>query len=287
MTDRRVVALAIVLTCSVACSADTVPAAQAAGLHAAVACSADGISGPVCPNVLELDWELSAKWQLLPAFLAGLKLSPDPVVDARRAGSECRTNPNGSKRKTRIRYEAPLAMLDFPMDGTKGRDFVVALFTSRLPAEDCWEARYGVRPEKTGNNINVVFFTTVQTIAAEAPKEGFDRVIGQWTTWALRWKTTGNPNYELDSLRTGAYVQCGYTHAGELGDLAFTTCDGARRAHKFAVDSVGTERASAVFTNLMKEVNSGNEAWRSRFGINPEVDPAWGRCGSMGCCAAY
>lgn len=285
MTARQMVVLAAALACSVACSADTVPAAHATQPPISVPCSTDGLSGPVCPNMLALNWEQAGNWNTLPAFLKGLKLNVDPVSGARRAGSECRVTATG-KKKTRIRYDAPLAMLDFPMDGTKGRDFVIALFTSRL-AEDCWEARYGVRPEQSGNNTEVLFFTTVQTIAAEAPKEGFDRVIGQWTVWALRWKTTGNPKYELDSLRTGAYVQCGYTHAGEFGDLGFTTCDGARRAHKFAVDSVGPERASALFTNLMKEVNGGTEAWRARFAINPEVDPAWGRCGSMGCCAAY
>lgn len=105
-------------------------------------CSTTATGPTACTNVLPENWksdlEKTAKridsQDLLP-------LTRNPNKQTRTTDSDCRKGRSDNDKKLDINYDVPLDMSRFPIDGTAGRDLVVAAFTSSGNT-DCREAKY-------------------------------------------------------------------------------------------------------------------------------------------------
>lgn len=125
-----------------------------------------------------------------------------------------------------------------------------------------------------------MYFITVRTDKVDPVVTRYDRRIGNWTSWAIYKK--GN-DYVLDDLREGAYVQCGQKHDTTFNDLAFIGCETALLPP--------TQRRVGVLDQYFTIRSANASVVRGSSAVfdalSEEVDPAWGRCGALGCCASY
>lgn len=243
-------------------------------------CSTTATGPTACTNVLPENWksdlEKTAKridnQNLLP-------LARNPIKQTRKTDSDCRRDRFRNDKKLVINYDVPLDMSRFPIDGTAGRDLVVAVFTSDGNT-DCREAKYGILDAKGGAKQGIVYFITVQTDRVDPVVTRYDRRIGNWTAWAIYKKDN---DYVLDDLREGAYVQCGQKHDTTFKNLAFTGCETAHLPP--TQRQVGLLDRYFTIRSANASVVRGSSAVFDP--LSEEVDPAWGRCGALGCCASY
>lgn len=237
-----------------------------------------------CTNMLPQDWRENPAtvFALLAdkSDQAKLKLTKKPVTKDRRTDIDCRNIGGGNDKKLGLKYDAPTAMANFPVNGTNGRDLLVASFEI-TKNERCRDARYGFLEPQGGGTGTVYFFITVRTTKVDPVKSGFDRKIGEWTSWRVYSK--GGQVF-TDDLRTGAYIQCGHEHDATYGDVAFASCIAKRKSSRSAVAGV-FDRWFTIRTANASTTNG--VVTNAQDGFSEEVDPAWGRCGGLGCCASY
>ena len=246
-------------------------------------CSMIDNAPDVCDNMLPENWRQKPAevLKMLDTISSprGIRFAPTVVTTNRRTDVECRVTSTGD-RKIEVSYKYPAMMRQFPAGGTGKRDFIVASF-NYAKDQGCREARYGIRDPQAAGRKAVFYFIEVNTGVVYPLKTGVDRRIGDWTMWRLYEKEGA---LVFEELRTGAYVQCGVEHkAADHGDADFARCyprpELTRPTVTGALDRYFTIRsanASAV---------RGAAALFQEF--NQEVDPAWGRCGALGCCASY
>ena len=183
-------------------------------------------------------------------------------------------------KKIGISYSYPADMAKFPTEGTGERDFIVATF-KYSDSEGCREARYGILDRPVAAEMTLFFFIAVRTTKVDPITSDFDRKIGDWTAFRVYRKAGGA--HGLDTLRTGAYIQCGAEHDSTHGDFDFARCYPTAIASRSAVTGVLDRYFTIRSANA--SVVRGAAALFQEF--NQEVDPAWGRCGALGCCASY
>lgn len=234
-----------------------------------------------CRNMLPVNWKADPKWTA--EFIEDekrLPLTKRPKKADRKSLGQCQGT-GANKKKFAMSYDAPVEMKNFPSGGTGTNDLVVAVFTAEKVA-DCPEARYGVLDVKGNDKPGVVYFVTVRTDNVVPIVTPYDRRIGEWTSWKIYKNAAGA--YELEELRQGAYIQCGKRHdTSTFGDVDFTSC---KTAHVPPPPSQRIGLLDRYFT-----IRSANASvLQDSLPIsmrNDEIDPAWGRCGALGCCASY
>lgn len=246
-----------------------------------------------CGNMLEIDWANAT----VDHDLAGLrtqlarllKYSEGGGLSVVRDGRNSCNAAGAPKKTVSVILRAPLAMDSFPRAGTSSRDFVVSLFKV-VDNQGCNEKKYGVR-DKHGESKAEYQFLTVRTNAASLP-DGTSKVIGSYKSWALVWQKVDKdrvysvmPIVDENGTQIGGdYVQCGVPHKGTF--LAeFMDCP---TAHRIAEEASKSARVSQTF-NLLARWYSQKQLPRRLQDVlrgDPATDPAWGRCGNLGCCAS-
>lgn len=233
-----------------------------------------------CGNLLPAGWRDMNEVQLsaLHVQLDSLeKRSWEALATAERESSEgCRDSSNKKDKPLEILLRAPFAMDSFPRLGTAGNDLVTTIFVVKKD-KNCREARYSVQRERDRFRKSIEF----QTVSTKAAGES--DTIGQWTTWSLSWRKNGERRYRLDSLRAGSYVRCAKEHPETKGNVAFISCDDAVALARAAEKSATPE---AEFTSLLGAYMRREPRILAVTRGDPFSDTAWGRCGSMGCCAS-
>lgn len=254
-----------------------------------------------CPNLLPDGWRSSvdqASIRRVRRMILDMKPeNPTPdleiVRQRRRVSVECRKDaPANESKRMKVVYWRPKGMDDFPVNGSMQRDLVVGIFVSD-DDNDCPEYRYGPM-KKHGAYERDVQFVTVRarpTVPASASSRD-DVVIGEWRSWTIEKDSNGQ--WRFHELRRGAYVRCGFEHKADTGNIAFITCDDARRLHMAAQDAVnpaavgGATAVGRAFASLIAQYNEDDAAFRTQYRLesDPFDAPAWGRCGNLGCCAS-
>lgn len=233
-----------------------------------------------CRNMLPGGWMTNA--QQTAQVVSAIPVFSNPIVEQKRvAGQECRSASPGPAKVATLTYNVPTAMDEFPPGGTNNQDLVVAVFSSQANIGPCWESRYNVMNVR-GNPNAALYFVTVRTGQAASANSGVDRVIGEWRSWVVYQQ---GPAWKLDSLGRGAYVQCGTEHDSSVGEFAFISCGAAARAHMKAREYANRDSA---FHSIISIVRAGTDSTLlAALGANPTSDPAWARCGALGCCGSY
>ena len=249
-----------------------------------------------CGNLLPAGWEelqgnaLDTIAKILTHLDTHSRSALQPVD--RQAGSK--NCPNNLQKPLRILLKAPLAMDSFPRSGTNKRDLVISLFDVKLE-RGCQEFLYGVRQNR-GTGRRSIEFSTVTSSGGNAP-DGKKRVIGEWRTWSLTMdRTAPRKNFKLQYLdRHGQWTQCGHVHPLTDGDVGFISCAAAdtlaARAWSAPVSMSAPVAATALkpmtsFRSLLGEFMKRDSTLLAQMEGDPFSDPAWGRCGSLGCCAS-
>lgn len=251
-----------------------------------------------CKNMLPDGWRAYATdakvSQLGGIILAMKQLNPKPdlqvVHQHRRASVECRKDDQANENHTvDVAYFRPDAMDGFPQHGTEKRDLVTAIIESDVD-KNCMESLYGA-VKAHGGWTRLVAFVVAKTWSAPVPSTTStdDLSIGEWQSWAIEKK--GN-HFRHHELRRGAFVRCGFPHGSAYGSVAFITCDDAARLHrKAAEEQVSVKEPYAIakaFSRLIARYNTGTDDKIKALTTGDPFDaPAWGRCGNLGCCAAY
>lgn len=240
-----------------------------------------------CGNLLPVNWKTLKGDALKPiAEKLGLMLT-DPhsrkalKTITRQADQGCRLNGTQPHRTLDVLLRAPLAMDSFPRVGTNGRELVISLFDVKRD-EGCPEHRYAVLKKRPNSRISIEFTTVVSRNAL--PPNGQNNTIGEWRSWALTWKEKGQKAYELQYLdKTGQWRQCGHTHPDTVGDVAFISCDAAEKLTQIARRSA---KRGVTFQSLLAQFMGRDSTLMAQTDGDPFSDAAWGRCGSLGCCAS-
>ena len=240
----------------------------------------------VCDNMLPRDWRQNPGVvieKIADTSTRGkIRFSPQVVTKIRRTDIECRAITTGGERKIEVTYHYPEMMKDFPAGGTGDREFVVATFDYSND-EGCREARYGILDPPSAGGSDVYYMIIVKTAEVVPVNSGFDRRIGDWTMYRVYRKNGVTAVY--DELRTGAYVQCGYWHDSRTyGDAAFTSC---KDAHVPPPPPTRIGLLDQYFTIRSANASGVRKSSSAFDAISEEIDPAWGRCGALGCCASY
>ena len=239
-----------------------------------------------CGNLLPANWETLKDDALKPVAEKLILLMKSYSRQAfttvvRQASMGCKTNPGKPDRTLDVLLRAPFAMDSFPRVGTGGRELVISLFDVKRD-ERCAEERYDVLKNR-GQSRESIEFSTVTSTAATAPG-GTTKTIGKWNSWALSWKTSGtNKKYELVWLKTGQWKQCGHVHPATVGDVAFISCQSANTLARIAYRSKARDSS---FQSLLVKFMQRDSTLMAQTDGDPFSDAAWGRCGSLGCCAS-
>ncbi len=231
----------------------------------------DGGGG--CSNLLPANWTSRRDGDLagLLAQLQSMPMQSAEAVQQRRAGC-------GS---IEVRLSAPAAMLEFPDDGTQGRQVVSHVMVVQGDG-DCAESRYGFSRNDNGWTSAIQFIAV--TTGDARGRKGKDSDIGTWDAYGIMMRTgnDGAPVYRLRRIKSGRFVLCGQEHTGP-DQVAFIGCTGGQAAHDAA--SHGTV-GSALDDALDRVHRGGPSGTLSGLSFDPFDDPAWARCGNLGCCAA-
>ena len=279
MRTRTVLTLVAVLLAVPACKNLQIVPQQVSN-----SCVAEYDVTNACPNLLPQNWRENP--ELVIALLtdtsdqAKLLFSRKPVTKERRTDVDCRNNGGGNDKKLVLKYDAPAAMANFPVNGTNGQDLLVASF--EITKDDrCRDARYGFLDPEDVVKGSVYYFITVRTTKVDPVRSGFDRKIGEWTAWRV-YKKGGQ--VLKDDLRTGAYIQCAEEHESTYGDVGFAACMPARALRTSVVPGLLDRFFTIPSANASAATGSVTAV---QDGFAAETDPAWGRCGALGCCASY
>jgi hypothetical protein len=231
-----------------------------------------------CGNLLPISW--ASDLDTLHARLQHTAVRDAVDSVTRESKPSCAQNGGNPRKTLGILLQAPVAMDSFPRTGTGTRELVTSLLNVKRD-ERCEEKRYGVLRFR-GNSRESYEFIATSTGAASAP-DGTDKPIGKWTSWSLSWKTNGPKQYVLLELTSGRFVQCGHVHPQADGDVAFISCPAARRASDFASRTTSPDSAfRSIIAGVMRRGSTALALTRA----DPLTDPAWGRCGSLGCCSS-
>lgn len=193
----------------------------------------------------------------------------------------CRKAPGKPDLTADVVLQRPVAMDSFPAAGTNRNDLLVAVLDVWRD-EGCPEDRYGVLRKRSGSQ-RVFEFITVQTEpVVDSVKQ--DRIIGRWSSWTIVMKGgSRDASYEITRRKSGDYYQCYHTHDERYGAVAFMSCEASRLVAKMARPA---RENGPLFVSLLQRIMRGDANLAREVNAVPSTDPAWGRCGSLGCCAA-
>lgn len=271
-----------------------------------VDCTIDApVTPTTCTNLLAVGWDAlpANQMQALADWVNALKPSqPTPGMDIvnhkRKASVVCRKGQNGNDDMfVDMEYVRPRAMENFPINGTKGRFLVTAVFSS-IEDQNCMESRFGgVKTHADWRRIAT--FNAAKTKKTVPPSDDSrdDIVFGEWQSWAIEQQGSSS-RYRMHELKRGAYVRCGFPHGWDKGNLSYITCRDAAVLHAMADSTAGPAVArspmamrspavEAEFSRLIARYNAGDQQLWNQLEDNPFEAPAWGRCGNLGCCASY
>jgi len=240
-----------------------------------------------CSNLLPVEfWNLrnANSLKALSVRIEEMREGADTVSADRHARWRCRGVRNWRNPKAKsvnLTYSVPKAMLDFPASGTQERHVVAGIFTVKSDS-GCFENRYGTR-SKEDDWERVVQFQAISTRPTSLNVQE-DTNIGSWIVWSIE-RNQDSTKWRIRDLANGEFRQC----AGRHGDYpkvgaAFRNCEGDRNADRWMNQQMQT-RSIGSFSQPLARLMA-DKVLQQTLDIDTFTDPAWGRCGALGCCVA-
>jgi len=240
-----------------------------------------------CSNLLPVEfWTMrnADSLKALSVRIEGMREGAYTVSADRHARWRCRGVRNWRNPKAKsvnLTYSVPKAMSDFPASGTQERQVVAGIFTVNSDS-GCFENRYGTR-SKEDDWERVVQFQAIRTRPASLNIQE-DTNIGSWIVWSIE-RNQDSTKWRIRDLAAGEFRQCAGRHVNyqEVG-AAFRNCEGDRKADQWMnqqIQPMSTGSSSQPLARLRTD-----KELQQTLGIDTFTDPAWGRCGALGCCVA-